>query len=73
MQIYFVEYAGEDALTKLETLKEGLSSLPFVQSLKLLKNTQQAKLYLLVIETSEEAHIDVPDGAKMWTFVEAES
>jgi heme-degrading monooxygenase HmoA len=71
MNVYFVELAGENAFDRLETLKKKLESLGGVQSLKLLKNTQQPDLYLLVIETSEEAHIEAPEGSRVWTFVES--
>jgi hypothetical protein len=68
MQVYFFECAGEDALIKLETLKEKLAHLSFVHSTKLLKSTKQADLFLLVIEASEEPHIEMPQGTRVWTF-----
>jgi hypothetical protein len=71
MQVYFVELAGENAFSRLETLKHELGLLSALRSLKLLKNTTQPDLYLLVIETSEEAHIPAPEGSRLWTFVEA--
>lgn len=68
MQVYFFECVGKDALAKLETLKERLEPLSFIHSTKLLKNTQQSDLYLLVVEASEEAHIEAPEGARVWLF-----
>jgi hypothetical protein len=68
MQVYFYECAGEDAKEKLETLKQTLEHLSSIHSTKLLKNTRQANLFLLVVETSEEPHIEMPQGTRVWSF-----
>jgi hypothetical protein len=68
MQVYFFECAGEDALIKLETLQQTLETLSFIHATKFLKNTKQADLFLLVVEASEEPHIEVPEGTRVWTF-----
>jgi hypothetical protein len=68
MQFYFFEGAGKDAFDKLEALRQRLESLPFIHSTNLLKNTNQSDLYLLVVETSEEPHIEAPEGVRVWTF-----
>jgi hypothetical protein len=73
MRVYFFECVGRDAFQKLETLEQSLETAPFVHSLKLLKSSQQPDLYLLVVEASEEAHIDAPENTRVWTFVEVES
>jgi hypothetical protein len=68
MQVYFFECAGEDALSKLGKLQQQLETLSFISETRLLKNTKQSNLYLLVVETSEEPHITPPEGAKVWSF-----
>jgi hypothetical protein len=68
MQIYFFECAGADAAEKLRNLKTQLESLPFIASTRLLQNTKQTDLYLLVVETSEEPHIALPEKTKVWSF-----
>jgi hypothetical protein len=73
MQVYFFECAGEDAKEMLKILQERLESLPTIHSTRLLKNTKQAQLFLLVVEASEEPHVEVPQGARVWSFVETES
>jgi hypothetical protein len=73
MQVYFYECTGEDAKEKLETLQQTLEQLSFIQSTKLLKNTKQADLFLLVVEASEEPHIETPEGTRVWTFTEVAS
>jgi hypothetical protein len=73
MQVYFFEYVGEDAFAKLEHLERTLKTHAYVRATKLLKNTQQRDLYLLVVETSEETHIEAPEGSRVWTFVEAKN
>jgi hypothetical protein len=70
MGVYFFECGGKDALGKLETIQQQLGLLPFISSTKLLKNTRQPDLFLLVVEASEEPHIALPEGARVWTFVE---
>ncbi len=68
MWVYFFECAGEDALEKLETLQQTLEQFSSTQSTKLLKNTEQSDLFLLVAETSEEAHISLPEKTRVWSF-----
>lgn len=68
MQVHFFECAGEDAREKLRVLQEGLESLPSIHSLQLLKNTKQPDLYLLVVHASEEPHIKVASGVRVWSF-----
>jgi hypothetical protein len=72
MHVYFFECVGQHASDKLESLKQSLEAHTSVHAIKLLKNTQQRDLYLLVVETSEETHIEAPEGSRVWTFVEAE-
>jgi acetolactate synthase small subunit len=66
--VYFFELSGEGARERLEQLKQKLEHLPSVHSIKLLKNTKQTDLFLLVVEASEEPHIEVPGGIRVWTF-----
>jgi hypothetical protein len=67
-RVYFFESSGEGARERLETLKEKLEHFSFVHSTKLLKNTKQTDLFLLVVEASEEPHIEIPQGARVWAF-----
>jgi hypothetical protein len=68
MRVYFFECAGEGALGKLGNLQQQLETLSFISSARLLKNTKQNDLYLLVVETSEEPHIVLPEGTRVWSF-----
>jgi hypothetical protein len=70
MKIYFFEYSGEEAKEKLNTLQSQLESLPTIHTTRLLKNTKQAGLFLLVVEASEEPHPALPEGVKVWAFEE---
>jgi hypothetical protein len=67
-RIYFFEISGDRARERLETLKETLAHLSFVHSTKLLKNTKQVDLFLLVVAASEEPHIELPEGTRVWSF-----
>ena len=68
--VYFFECSGEGAKESLEHLEEELEHLSFVHATKLLKNTKQADLFLLVVEASEEPHIALPTGTRVWSFEE---
>jgi hypothetical protein len=70
--VYFFEASGEGARERLRQLKEKLEHLPTVHSTKLLKNTSQPDLFLLVVEASEEPHIETPEGTRVWSFVQVE-
>jgi hypothetical protein len=70
--VYFFEASGEGARERLRHLKEKLEHLPTVHSTKLLKNTSQPDLFLLVVEASEEPHIETPEGTRVWSFVQVE-
>jgi hypothetical protein len=70
MQVYFFECAGEDAKAMLKILQERLESLPTIHSTRLLKNTKQAQLFLLVVEASEEPHVSLPKDIRVWAFEE---
>jgi hypothetical protein len=71
-RIYFFECAGEKARKRLERLRQDLIHSSAIPSPKLLKNTKQAELFLLVVETSEELHVHTLEGIKVWTFEEVE-
>jgi hypothetical protein len=70
VQVYFYELSGEGSRERLETLHHELVSLSFVKSVKLLKNTKQMELYLLVVEASEELHLALPSDMRVWVFEE---
>jgi hypothetical protein len=71
--VYFFELSGEGAREELEHLQEKLEHFSFVHSTKLLKNSKQEDLFLLVVEASEEPHIKTPQGIRVWTFTEVAS
>jgi hypothetical protein len=54
----------------LKILQERLESLPTIHSTRLLKNTKQAQLFLLVVEASEEPHVSLPKDIRVWAFEE---
>jgi hypothetical protein len=70
MQVYFFECAGEGAKEKLNILQSQLEPLPTIHSMRLLKNTKQAHLFLLVVEASEEPHVSLPEEIRVWAFEE---
>jgi hypothetical protein len=72
MKVYFFECSGDEAQERLEVLQRGLEAVPYVTSLKLLKNTEQAQLFLLVVEASEKPYITLPEGMRVWSFEDIE-
>jgi hypothetical protein len=71
-RIYFFECAGEKARERLERLRQDFIQSASITSPKLLKNTKQADLFLLVVETSEELHVHTLEDMKVWTFEKVE-
>jgi hypothetical protein len=70
MQVYFFECAGENAKEKLNILQSQLEPLAAIHSTRLLKNSKQVNLFLLVVEASEEPHVSLPEEIRVWVFEE---
>ncbi|MGL4610382.1 MAG: hypothetical protein ACRCYY_12015 [Trueperaceae bacterium] len=73
MFVYFFESSSPDAKVRLETLQREWGDLPYIRGMRLLENTQQAGLFLLVVETTQEPPKPVSETLRVWAFREADN
>ena len=73
MQTVFFERSGDDAKEVLSAFRAALLETEGCREVKLLESAQQAGLYLLVSTWAQGSEPPAaPEGAKRWTFRDAE-